>query len=140
MYLYVIFLVLILVGAAGVFLLKTPASICDKTSDNEQSDDDEEELKKSISQDSNGAVNRLVDEYGPNTDGLSSLHFPGSQRTHGSRAKGDSSRRLLAGGKEDVSEESWLSEFMGTLGLFGSVRMLMLTSIIFYTGFNQPYQ
>ena len=41
---------------------------------------------------------------------------------------------------EEISDESWVSEFGATVILFTDPRMARMALIYFYTGFNQPYQ
>mmetsp|Transcript_37984 Transcript_37984/g.80029 ORF Transcript_37984/g.80029 Transcript_37984/m.80029 type:complete len:520 (-) Transcript_37984:396-1955(-) len=41
---------------------------------------------------------------------------------------------------EDLSRESWRQEARGTLKMVFTKRMLCLSLLFFYTGFNQPYQ
>ncbi|KAL7536497.1 hypothetical protein ACHAXR_007202, partial [Thalassiosira sp. AJA248-18] len=41
---------------------------------------------------------------------------------------------------EDLSHQSWWQEAQGTLNMFFTKKMLYLSPLFFYTGFNQPYQ
>jgi len=41
---------------------------------------------------------------------------------------------------EDLSHQSWVQEAHGTLRMCFTKRMLCLSPLFFYTGFNQPYQ
>jgi len=42
--------------------------------------------------------------------------------------------------REELSSYSWQQEAQGTLNMFFTKRMLCLSPLFFYTGFNQPYQ
>ncbi|KAL9183456.1 hypothetical protein ACHAXT_004312 [Thalassiosira profunda] len=52
------------------------------------------------------------------------------------------SRLTDAGSKggEEMSNQSWLQEAQETLKLFATEKMVCLSILFFYTGFNQPYQ
>ncbi|GMH74315.1 hypothetical protein TrVE_jg11087 [Triparma verrucosa] len=41
---------------------------------------------------------------------------------------------------EEISKENWFSEMAATIAMFRTKRMLFLSLIFFYTGYNQPYQ
>lgn len=128
MYLYVIFLALILIGAALVFILKAPESI--KRTDISE-----------ISSDQTGllGINKLHDD---DEDSLESALDPNGHIIFARQHNGNDINRTEVENvtSETLSKHSWASEFLATLGLFGSKSMLMLLTIIFYTGFNQPYQ
>jgi hypothetical protein len=42
--------------------------------------------------------------------------------------------------QDEQSDSDWLTEMKETLSLFGTRRMMFLSLIFFYTGYNQPYQ
>jgi hypothetical protein len=50
------------------------------------------------------------------------------------------SRERLPSSSSEISSNGWIAEMMATLSLFGTRRMLFLSLIFFYTGYNQPYQ
>lgn len=52
------------------------------------------------------------------------------------------SRMTNAGGigGEEMNNQSWLQEAQETLKLFATEKMVCLSILFFYTGFNQPYQ
>lgn len=41
---------------------------------------------------------------------------------------------------KEISKENWLTEMGATIAMFGTRRMVFLSLIFFYTGYNQPYQ
>lgn len=70
-----------------------------------------------------------------------SEHTPLNEQSGTGHAKGES-QMTDDGVKlcEDLSHQSWLQEAQGTLKMFFTERMLFLSLLFFYTGFNQPYQ
>ena len=54
--------------------------------------------------------------------------------------KAEASEASAALAASDISSESWVSEFAGTVALFVDPRMARMALIYLYTGFNQPYQ
>lgn len=61
---------------------------------------------------------------------------PGAKFASGESQITDNGNKIC----EDLSHQSWLQEAHGTLKLFFTRRMLFLSPLFFYTGFNQPYQ
>eukprot|EP00518_Triparma_eleuthera_P008779 CAMPEP_0182478344 /NCGR_PEP_ID=MMETSP1319-20130603/32348_1 /TAXON_ID=172717 /ORGANISM="Bolidomonas pacifica, Strain RCC208" /LENGTH=450 /DNA_ID=CAMNT_0024679671 /DNA_START=204 /DNA_END=1553 /DNA_ORIENTATION=- len=55
--------------------------------------------------------------------------------------RGDEEGVLAPTGSDDeLSKENWVAEMKATFALFGTRRMMLLSLIFFYTGYNQPYQ
>ncbi|KAL3811154.1 hypothetical protein ACHAXA_001369 [Cyclostephanos tholiformis] len=76
------------------------------------------------------------------TDERSSLAIHGRDRTNtiqGRRRRPAKGGIVMAVG-DDLSQETWAREAMGTLRLFLTNEMMCLSPLFFYTGFNQPYQ
>ena len=40
----------------------------------------------------------------------------------------------------EISGKNWVAEFIATIALFKTERMLLLATLFYYTGYNQPYQ
>ena len=52
----------------------------------------------------------------------------------------DAGDKELEDADDERSKENWLTEMRATIAMFGTRRMMLLSLIFFYTGFNQPYQ